>query len=208
MIDTLARNFGPGDESSTMDMGVFITAADSIRARYGCAVFLVHHTGHADKSRARGSIALKGALDVEYRMDKDESGIVRFEATKMKDLPPPEPLAFHILPVELPITDEDGLPVTSAVLSPTSFAPAPRGIASLGKWQVQALDVLKELHSTHRANREASGHDPDGARVSVDDWRIACRDAGIPRQRWPTIRDSLPNQGAVSIEHGYVSCPV
>jgi len=49
---------------------------------------LVHHTGHSEKQRARGSIALKGALDTEYRLDKvgDE---ITLTNTKMKDAEPP-----------------------------------------------------------------------------------------------------------------------
>ena len=68
VLDTVARNFGGADENSTKDMGAFITAVDAINAEFNCATLLVHHTGHADKTRARGAIALKGALDTEYRL--------------------------------------------------------------------------------------------------------------------------------------------
>lgn len=203
VLDTLARNFGPGDENSTEHMGHFIAAADTIRTRYGCAVLLVHHTGHVDGSRARGSTALKGALDAEYRLDKDEAGIVRFEATKMKDASYPEPLAFHVRSVELPITDEDEQPVTSAVLEKACFEPAAQGKAVLGKWQKMALEILEELHRERRANLEGSGHDSGGARVSAEEWRVACYKAKIPRQRWAEIRDSLPSLGFVRVEHGF-----
>jgi hypothetical protein len=35
-------------------------------------------------------------------------GTVRFEATKMKDAPIPDPLAFHLRTVELGMTDDEG----------------------------------------------------------------------------------------------------
>ena len=70
-------------------MGKFIAAIDSVKAEFsGSSIMLVHHTGHSEKQRARGSIALKGALDTEYRLDKvgDE---ITLTNTKMKDAEPP-----------------------------------------------------------------------------------------------------------------------
>ena len=95
VIDTLARNFGGGDENSTSDMNTFVNHVDAyLRVKYGCVVMIVHHTGKADKNNARGSSALKGAVDFEYRVDRpedqDEMTCVMVN-TKMKDAPqPPE----------------------------------------------------------------------------------------------------------------------
>ena len=65
IIDTLNRNFGPGDENSTQDMTAFVSALDRLRGFLGCAVLVVHHTGLVDTERGRGSTALKGAMDFE-----------------------------------------------------------------------------------------------------------------------------------------------
>ncbi|MCC5982704.1 MAG: AAA family ATPase [Oceanicaulis sp.] len=205
VVDTLARNFGPGDENSTQDMTAFIAAADAIRTRYGCTVLLVHHTGHADKTRARGAMALKGALDAEYRMDKDESGVVRFEGTKMKDAPIPEPMAFRLCPVELGIQDDEGREVTSAVLEPTSYEPPPKaGKQGRGKWQTVALEQLQRLCREHRQRVEDSGRDPEVARVSVEDWRTACMGADMRRTSFYRVKDTLAAQGLIEIEQGFV----
>jgi RecA-family ATPase len=75
VIDTVARNFGTGDENSTKDMGMFIQGIDALRVRHQAAILLVHHTGHGDKSRGRGSMALKGALDAEYKLARGDDGI-------------------------------------------------------------------------------------------------------------------------------------
>lgn len=65
-------------------MGGFIANLDAfLRKRaWGATVLVVHHSGHADKSRSLGSVALKGAVDAEYSLTKVESGIVRMEATE------------------------------------------------------------------------------------------------------------------------------
>ena len=117
IIDTLARNFGAGDESSTRDMSEFIAAVDGLKAQFkGCTVLIVHHSGHADKQRARGAMALKGALDFEYRIEK-QGDILRMVCTKMKDAPEPDDLAFAFRTVQI---DAE---TTSATLEETNASP-------------------------------------------------------------------------------------
>ena len=91
VFDTLARSFGSGDENSSQDMNTLIASSDRLRAVFGCAVLFVHHSGIADKGRGRGSSVLRGALDSEFRMDKDPEGVciiameVRELARELKD---------------------------------------------------------------------------------------------------------------------------
>ncbi len=69
VVDTVARNFGAGDENSTKDMTAFVTACDDLRASVtAMTLCLVHHTGWSDDHahRPRGSIALHAATDLEY----------------------------------------------------------------------------------------------------------------------------------------------
>lgn len=117
VVDTLARNFGAGDENSTEDMSKFISNIDRyIRHRWQCNVLIVHHSGH-NAERARGSSALKAAVDSEIEVSKDESGNVKIKATKMKDAELPTEMLLKLKSVELPnVFDEDGKPVTSAIL--------------------------------------------------------------------------------------------
>lgn len=208
VIDTLARNFGPGDENSTQDMSRFIAALDEIRTRHRCTILLIHHSGHADKTRSRGAIALRGALDVEYRMVKNEHGIVQLEHAKPpKDFEPPEPLAFEIRTVELGIQDEDGEHVTSAILDRVDYDPAPQSgsNAGRGKWQITATRLLRELIEQHRGNLEAGGYNPDQARVKIIDWQEKCYEAGMDRRQFHKIKKSLESIGSIKIENEYVA---
>ena len=117
VLDTVARCFGGGDENSTSDMNKFVAACDAIRQLYRCTVLAVHHVGHGDKSRARGAIALKAALDSEYRVEKDGRQMT-LTPTKLKDAELPAPVAMELVTVDLPdMFDEDGEHVTSAALS-------------------------------------------------------------------------------------------
>lgn len=123
VIDTLARNFGGGDENSTQDMNRFIAAIDRVRAQWpGCTALVVHHTGHSNKERSRGSMALTGALDAGYRVEKDGMAMT-VTNTKMKDAPPPEPIGFEM--VEKTLTGKGGAIFTSLALRETGAVKAP-----------------------------------------------------------------------------------
>ncbi len=119
VIDTLARSMGAADENSTKDMGAMIRAVDDVRDAYDCTVLAVHHTGHssAAKDRARGSSALLGAVDAEFKVEKwgdDIINKVEVKFTKMKDAMTPEPMNFMHRQVE--ITGSDLETSTSVVL--------------------------------------------------------------------------------------------
>lgn len=149
-IDTLARNYGPGDENSTSDMSAFISAVDDLKAEFpGCTIALIHHTGHAEKKRGRGAMALKGALDWEYLVEKTDD-IIRLTNTKMKDAEPPATLAFTLETVIL----RDG--ASSAALQLTD---APRRSRRLSPTLQLAVDAFVEA-----ANGSADG-------VHLDQWQ-------------------------------------
>ncbi len=86
ILDTLARNFGDGDENSTKDMTKFISMLDK-HIGSDFTRIIIHHTGLSDKKRARGSSVLRAAADSEYMMTKAGIG-VKLECTKMKDEEP------------------------------------------------------------------------------------------------------------------------
>jgi biotin operon repressor len=159
VIDTLARNFGAGDENSTEDMSTFIQHVDQwLRRRFGCCVILVHHSGH-NAERARGSSALKAAVDAEYEISKDDSGNIKIKTTKMKDAELPGDMILRLKGVELPgLVDEDGQPVTSAVLEVagdlinTKIAERGDGTAITAR---EALEILDRSWLSARALGEA-----------------------------------------------------
>ena len=113
IIDTFSRNF-VGNENETRDMAEFIRAIDDLKDCYGASVLIVHHTGHGEKERARGSGVLKNATDAEYLVEKAKAGQMIFRCTKMKDAPEPEDKTFELAPV---IMLTDGFPQTSVVLA-------------------------------------------------------------------------------------------
>lgn len=194
VIDTLARNFGPGDENSTKEMGQFIAAIDDLKAQFpGCVALIIHHSGHADKQRARGAMALKGALDCEYRVGKHENTIKLFN-TKMKDAPDPGVMAFTLEGVEL----DNG--ASSAVLVETEHN---AGAKPLTKTQKLALDAFCE------AAAESDQFDDEGQflGLSLEPWRevfYKWHTGDTPaakRQAFGRARKDLVELGRLTVEN-------
>lgn len=101
VVDTLARNFGGLDENSNKDMGLFVQHMDRLKHELQTTVLIVHYTGQGDKHRARGASALKGAVDIEHRVELRAGGFIALQATKMKDAELPEPILMRLHGVEL-----------------------------------------------------------------------------------------------------------
>nr|OQB78879.1 MAG: hypothetical protein BWX88_05040 [Planctomycetes bacterium ADurb.Bin126] len=192
VLDTLARCFGGGDENSTQDMSKFVSACDALRRAWGCTVLVVHHTGHADKNRARGAIALKAALDAEYRVTKDDKMLLT--ATKMKDAEMPAPVAMELVTVELPgLLDDYDNPVASAAVNVldadvSAIVSKVASSGSRGRWQQLGLDVAKRLLA-----------DGDDGQASVKEWHAECEKVGMRQSTRYNVLAKLHEQGAVVV---------
>lgn len=118
VVDTLHR-FMAGDENSAMDAKTMIDACAIMQKEFNCSVLLVHHTGVSEEAqaRARGSSAWRGALENEISI-RPEGGGLCMKQEKIKDAEKEEPLFFKLESVNIDgWFDEDGEPVSSAVIS-------------------------------------------------------------------------------------------
>ena len=196
VVDTLARCFG-GDENSATDIGAFVTNLDALRHRWQATVLVVHHSGKDASRGARGSTALRGAVDAEYRVTKDPAGTVTLESGKMKDADTPDRRAFRLAPVELPLVDDDGAEVWScvpeAIEARTGTPKRPTG-----KNARRALEVLENLAAFPEDNSTGGS----GCRISVEQWRMALERDGMARQRFAEVKEQLARLGWVAFEDG------
>lgn len=194
IIDTLARNFGAGDENNTKDMSELVTSVDDLKARFpGAAVLIVHHTGHGEKQRARGAMALKGALDTEYRVEKDGSTL-KLTNTKMKDAEAPQDMFFSLNEIDL-----DGS-ATSAVLEVTE---APERKHKMTPTQTLGL-------STYATAAASSGiWDDDGKAfrgVHIEAWREAFYakhtgdSADAKKKAFQRVRKDMADAGRMKVQ--------
>lgn len=206
IVDTVSRNFGAADENSTADMAGFVRGCDWLREEFGATVLLIHHVGHGDKTRARGNTTLRGALDTEYRIARDEAGVITVDCTKAKDFEAPAPRFFMLADVELGWRDDEGQPVRSAAVVPTEAPPpsASVGAGGLGRRQLEALRLLREEYARRRGNLQRGDYPPNGALVELDHWREVLKGAGFSRQQLWKVVTALQARGAVRLEGSYV----
>jgi putative DNA primase/helicase len=119
VVDTLHR-FLAGDENSAQDAKTMLDACGALMREFNCSVALVHHTGVSTEAqhRARGSSAWRGALDIEISIVPGSADKpMEIHQRKSKDAELAAPLYATLESVAIPEWfDEDGQPVTSAVL--------------------------------------------------------------------------------------------
>jgi putative DNA primase/helicase len=201
IIDTLNRNFGPGDENRTEDMTAFVNSVDSaIRARYGCAVLIVHHSPLNDPKRARGASSLRGALDWEYCLTRYDKNTRKLSATKVKDYEIPSDLYFQPKSVILDgwIDEQDGEVMSSCVLERKDCNSIKGDVEALSSVQKTVLDCLIQLESGSSVSSEG---------IHIDSWRMAAYQAGISvtgtqeskKKAFKRAIESLSNKGLVVV---------
>ncbi|GAB5350747.1 helicase RepA family protein [Qipengyuania sp. 483] len=166
VVDTLARSMGEGDENTAKDTAQLVKNCDLIREATGAHVMLIHHTGKDEEKGARGSSAQRAAMDTEIMVSNQA-----IKCKKQRDLIMPSDLHYVLRSVTLG-TDEDGDPVTSAVVDPAD-KPVPIRKRLKGKDQV-AMTALTNALSEHGRTDMGADYPQGVAVVSIDHWREAC----------------------------------
>lgn len=202
VVDTLARNFGSGDENSNADMGGFVASLGRVIHRFRCAVMALHHPGHNNKDRARGGSALAGALDLDLRLEALGAGRVLVTCVKAKDMDSAIRLDYALEGYPLEIEGETVWTVVAkevqvdAIVSP-----------ELAEQQVRPMDrevlrVLRQAMHAARDRLERAGRNPGEAYIDARGWRELCEDEGVlkaaaKRQQFNGCRARLAAAGLV-----------
>lgn len=179
IIDTLHRNMD-GDENSSQDIGRFVANLDGFFKPLGAAVLVVHHSGHGQKDRSRGSSSIRAAMDGEFSATKDGSAIV-LSCHKAKDFEAFKPLQFSLKPVDLDWCDDDGEPLTSVCLEYDEEAKSYTKKRKLSARDDAILTSLSEAIAAHGVEPTAEikakfgGFDSSAGRhqkiVNIENWR-------------------------------------
>jgi hypothetical protein len=163
VFDTLARCIVGADENSAKDMGLVVANLDRIRRRTGACVLVVHHSGKEVGAGARGSSALRAAMDTELEVT-DIDGRTTLKVTKQKDGPEAKPVRLSRIPTDescvlVPASkaddDHELSPGAAATLETLRGIQVPGGIAT-SNWE-KSCDVSRSGFYTHRARLLALG---------------------------------------------------
>ena len=151
-IDTLHRNLGGGDDSSSKDIGLYTRHVDRIRDALHCCVVTIHHTGW-DETRERGSTALRGALDTLIALRRQDD-LITVTCRKQKDALPFSDLQLKLTPV--PDTSSAVLRLAEDVINTPDLTGQQRRAldsikamtegASMTKWTEATPDVPASMY--------------------------------------------------------------
>jgi putative DNA primase/helicase len=219
VVDTLARNLGEGDESSAEDMGKYVSNLDDLRTELACTVLTVHHSGHIEQQRARGSSALKAAVDHEFRLTLTQTEQRILECTKSKDSEPTPPLALKLNVITLVdwALDGDEAPTSCVLVPDAATAGGPRGRKPLTGANRIAMEELRRTIEDDGVPPGEAILKEKGALlapskvVHEDVWRERCYlaaiaegDQGAKQKAFARARNALRDRGYVGVWDGYV----
>lgn len=197
-IDTLNAYFGSGDENSTHDMTRFVAELRRLREALSCSVLIIHHTGLTNTDRERGSIALRGAVDVVIRVSRERGrpGCLGFQVILGRDLEPMDaPLALRLRPIETDWRDEDGVPLKTCIVE-TADQPTMSGeqrARPLGAAQSSVLAIARKL-AAHEIPDESGW-----AEISRTQIVSCAKDRGVSRQSVSSALHSLEGHGWIRL---------
>lgn len=180
IIDTWARSL-MGDENSSADVNAAIRDLDALRREYEASAIVVHHIGKGDTKAARGSSALKGAVDAEYRIE-NKDGILAFSNSKMKDGDPTEPLTFGFNSVDLGIVDDDGESVFSSVVSPIN------------------VEIVNTIDTTKREGQAMDIINRAGGTIKTRQFHEEMKALGVSQKTVKRVKDRLVEDGKIQID--------
>ena len=98
VIDTVGRAMQGLNENSQQDASQLTRMVETIQHELDCAVLAIHHTGHDNNGRARGSSVFGADVDAEFILERDgKEHTVKLKNTKQKDAPEwEEPKLIHL----------------------------------------------------------------------------------------------------------------
>lgn len=207
VVDTLARAMGAGDENTATDMGRFVRNIDAIREATGAHVMVIHHSGKDASKGARGSSALRAAVDTEIALTRSDN-VIMAETRKQRDMPCDNVFAYILRSVFLG-TDSDGDAVTSAVVEEAE--PVKKKVRLSGQQEI-ALQALADAMA-HHGEKKLGDMFPQNRRcVPLARWSEYCdrhslsggASSSAKRKAFFSAKNALQEKGLIRVVDNYV----
>jgi phage/plasmid primase-like uncharacterized protein len=206
IIDTLHRNM-VGDENSSEDMALYFKSIELLARRLDAAIVTVHHSGHGDKGRSRGSSSIKAAMDAEFCVAKNGDAIT-FSCTKSKDFGFGTDMSFVIKEVELEgevfYDEDDDKQITSVYLEYQGVATKEKVLSKKLQKAMDSLVLASETIGKERPELSilGSGH----VIVSLSEWKPFFnehKELAERRQNFSECRKELLKQELIAVDGDY-----
>lgn len=196
VVDTMSQTFS-GEENSAAEVSKYLREIGVwFRATWQATVLIVHHTGHKETERARGSSAIRANVDFMYSVFRDEKEMLAtVECVKQKDGELPDPMSFSLQVIDL-AKDEDGDPITSLVAS---------GLDDQGKvLNAMAYEASRGRGGRHQLFLEIAQNGMEEKKVRQAFYDAVEGDADTKRQSYFRSRKWAMTAGLIEIAEGFV----
>jgi hypothetical protein len=185
VIDTYAKGIAAngGDEDKARDQNRAAANLRAVQSQIDVAIALVGHTGKDETRGARGSNAHLGDVDVMVQISGDSIKVA--QVIKGNDQPERTIAEFKLEAFELG-RDEDGDPITTAIVSTDTVDQAPAPKAREPKLTANQKTLFAMLHDAGKSG------------LLTEDWNVMARSAGIGCHRradLTDIRNALKSKG-------------
>ena len=226
ILDTLMRMAGGEfNESSSEDMGGFITQTGKLQEIFECALLVIHHTGKDISKGLRGHSSLLGGCDTVLEIQRQDSvinsadtsviGNAILKVSKQKDGADSIEVGIEVVLVEIG-TSTLGFEITTslAIRHNQDIAggnsKAGKNNAGFGQNQRLEMDSLMKVIKAKGSYREVDGTSRYG--VALDDWKAefwsmkGCTEEDKPtfKKAWLRARERLVSVNKVVIGSGWV----
>lgn len=193
VFDTLSRSAPGADENSSQDMTRIIFAADRIRDELSAATLFVHHSGKDVSKGGRGHSSLLAACDTVICVSDRVATL-----EKSRDGVSGETFPFDLDVVNLG-TDQDGDPITTCVVKPTTASSSKICKEPTGRNQQVVWRTVQDILSESGQIMPETSAIPKGVRAAT--FEAVCSRAvpkfpGVPAWR---ARDRI-SQALVSLQ--------
>ena len=193
VIDTLSRNFGSGkSQDNSVDMGSFIDACELLKREFNACILPIHHPGHQDTHRSRGSSTWGGAIDCSYQLKEDGPSQFLLISKKSKDFVKLDPIRFRS--EEVVIKTVEGEDESSLVFTGAEEISRDSGkykkITIMDNMADILLQISKSILSIDQVMYEW---------VKIDEWKEECNAKGIDRKRFSENKNRMLNENLIEI---------
>ena len=172
IIDTLSQSMPGADENGPKDMTAAIAAAQRIRDELGATVLLVHHAGKDEARGARGHSSLRAATDTELEVKRESEAQYRIRVSKQKEGETGAVWMHRVEQVELG-EDDDGDPVTTAVVKPLPVSEAASVVATKARGTGKSAKLTADVVEAMMRLRERGEGEPVPRKVLEESGHLA-----------------------------------
>ncbi|WP_420598960.1 AAA family ATPase [Neptuniibacter sp.] len=184
IFDTFASLTAGVEENSNSEVSDVLNNVTSTCQRLGASSMIVHHFGKDSSKLVRGASAFLSNADFLFKMKRESDNTTTLSCLKMKDGEPFKDIVLSTKTVDLEITDQEGKPCTSLILTePDTRLPPTFGIEGWSEAPGEAQQAAAALYAVFDQKRQMQAEGSGLPTVTSTEWKAEAEVQG-PKNFW------------------------